>query len=121
MDTNRIDAKAALAIAAMQAMQAKAAQLATAEGINSEDWAKYANDLASSEGEAHAWARVQTTANYFAREGLELTPAAILETVAELLSVGADDGWSGRINDVRRARFDGIRKATTSIRYLVTD
>lgn len=33
------------------------------------------------------------------------------EALIDLLTSGADDRWSGRKNDVKRARFDGIREA----------
>lgn len=36
-------------------------------------------------------------------------PAAQATEAAELLLRGADDTWSGRRNDVARARFDGLR------------
>lgn len=36
---------------------------------------------------------------------------AAREEVVRLVMTGAGDTWSGRGNDVRRARYDGLRKA----------
>ncbi|WP_396902655.1 hypothetical protein [Mycolicibacterium sp.] len=35
----------------------------------------------------------------------------LMQHVAEVLARGADDEWSGRANEIRRARFDGVRAA----------
>lgn len=35
----------------------------------------------------------------------------LMQLVAEQLSRGADDGWSGRGNDLKRREFDGKREA----------
>lgn len=43
-------------------------------------------------------------------EGLQ-KQFALMQHVAEILAGGPDDGWSGRGNDARRARFDGAREA----------
>lgn len=121
MNTNRIDAKAALATAALESVQGEALKLAQAGNTSADDWARYANRVAEAEGAAHAWIRIRMTVDYLLREGHEVTAAALLDTITEVLSAGADDGWSGRVNDSRRARFDGIRRACTEAKYIVTD
>lgn len=40
-----------------------------------------------------------------------LSNADVRERLVDALTRGADDSWSGRTNDARRARFDGIREA----------
>lgn len=118
--TAKIDTQADAALAAYESAKGAAADLAASGTATAEDWARFANSLAETEGKATAWAQIQATVRYFEREGLELTDAAVLETIVEILSRGADDVWSGRANDVRRARFDGVRNACTTAKYLVT-
>lgn len=118
--TARIARKAEQATASLEAVQAKAATMAAQEvAPQAEDWARYANQVAKAEGVHRAWARLQQTVSYFAREGMELTDLALLDTILELLGAGADDGWSGRTNDNQRAKFDGIREACNQAKYLV--
>lgn len=45
------------------------------------------------------------------------TADEIRATLLEILARGADDTWSGRNNDVRRARFDGIREGVSSVMW----
>ena len=117
--TLQVARKSEMATKALEATQAKAVELAQAGNMSADDWARYANEVAKAEGVAHVWIRLQLTVNYFAKEGMELTDAALLDPILELLGAGADDGWSGRVNDARRARFDGIREAANSAKYLV--
>lgn len=75
-------------------INAKVIQLATAEGVH--DVFSLANALLEA-----------------GRSGAE-----VLENVTiTLLLAGADDTCSGRGNDARRARFDGVRSAISDLRY----
>lgn len=78
----------------------------------------YAIVLAGAEGAYSVWARIEAAANYHLRNDRVLTEAILADISAELLLTGADDSWSGRGNDVRRARFDGVRDAVRNVRYL---
>lgn len=114
----RIGAKTEQALANLDAVKNKAGTLAH-EDTRAEDWARYANEVARAEGQARVWARLRQTVDYFASKKMELTDAVLLDTIVELLAAGADDGWSGRTNDVQRSRFDGVREACTNAKYLV--
>lgn len=41
--------------------------------------------------------------------------AVAAQCVTDLVLAGADDTWSGRGNDARRARYDGTRKAAREL------
>ena len=81
---------------------------------SSEVWARFANELAKLEGAAYAYNELRHACG----AATEIEKSYLSEVALELLSKGADDGWSGRTNDVRRARFDGIRTACASVRWL---
>ena len=118
--TLQVARKLAMAEQSLASTRAQAATMAAQEvAPQAEDWARYANRVAKAEGVHRAWARLQQTVSYFAREGMELTDLALLDTILELLGAGADDGWSGRTNDNQRAKFDGIREACNQAKYLV--
>ena len=81
--------------------------------VSSQYLADHANALAVSEGAASAYTRLAKVAEYgvkvdatFADVIVELTNEVVMQATA-----GADDGWSGRGNDARRANFDGARRA----------
>ena len=40
---------------------------------------------------------------------------AVLRVLLDLLRNGADDTWSGRLNDIARSRFDGLRDAVNDL------
>lgn len=85
-----------------------------AEGTPSaDDLARRVNALAEAEGELAVWARL----GHAADQG-DFGAAMIREVTADMLLAGADDGWSGRTNDVKRARFDGVRSAVSNARWL---
>ena len=111
---------ATVAIKANQAniaygVKAASAVVLAASGVQSaEDWAQFANELAELEGAAYAYNELRHACG----AATEIEKSYLSEVALELLSKGADDGWSGRTNDVRRARFDGIRTACASVRWL---
>ena len=90
---------------------ASAVVLAASDVQSAEAWARFANELAELEGTAYAY-------NALHRACVAVDEVELSEVALALLAEGADDGWSGRTNDVRRARFDGIRTACASIRWM---
>ena len=61
---------------------------------------------------------------HYLKERMEdngVSPELIALELAGRMSNGADDGWSGRGNDVQRSRFDGFREAAqiiiSNVRY----
>lgn len=53
---------------------------------------------------------------------VETEAEAIRESMrlaTDILIRGADDGWSGRSNDLQRAFFDGQRREIQTLKYLV--
>ena len=101
------------ATAAYDKKAASAAQLA-AVGADAMAWAEFANQLAELEGEVYAYSRILNDCG----TAVEVPQSFMYEVAMEILSDGADDGWSGRTNDVRRAQFDGIRTACGSLRWM---
>lgn len=88
------------------------------EELDSTNWADFANILARAEGKVHAWAMLQKVYINITDRGDEFTKEDVMSVGVELLQPGADDRWSGRGNDVRRARFDGVRSAVDEFRWL---
>ena len=69
--------------------------------------------LATAEGAASYWAKMLYVAKIVTdREG-DVT-AALQDSTLRLLTGGANDDWSGRGNDAKRAYFDGVRAAAAS-------
>ena len=66
-----------------------------------------ANRMAEAEGAHKAWA----IAAAILRGALDAGTVADPTRLLALLLDGADDTWSGRNNDVRRAYADGVRRA----------
>ena len=52
------------------------------------------------------------------RKTLEFGRSNVAVFVSNLLTAGADDAWGGRGNDVKRARFDGVRSACADMEWL---
>lgn len=67
------------------------------------------NSLATLEGKYEAWSLAQ---DVWERTGDE---RKVVDAVFQKLTYGADDGWSGRTNDVKRSIFDGFRGAVSEI------
>lgn len=106
--------QALAAVAAARTSLAKAASTdATVQSLNSD-----LLSLAEAEGAAHVWTRLAKIAAWHDREGLEFGAVRITDECAAMMESGADDHWSGRGNDLRRARFDGIRAACQQARWL---
>ena len=101
------------ATAAYDKKAASATQLA-ASSPDATAWAKFANQLAELEGTVYAYSQISRACG----TAVEVQKSFVAEVAVELLSEGADDGWSGRTNDVRRARFDGIRTACSNLRWM---
>ena len=80
------------------------------------------NEIAFAEGRLAAAHMAQRVACYHgdpdgpvnAQTTDEITRAVLVELYRSL-TAGADDAWSGRGNDVRRARQDGFREFASSI------
>lgn len=82
----------------------------TAEAADLDSLAGVLNALASAEGELNVITKLAQVV-----PALKTDPSlldAALEEVSITLFSGPDDAWSGRSNEVRRARYDGVRKAT---------
>lgn len=91
---------------------------AATNGEDLSDLGTFVTRLAEQEGARDLWARLAQAAKYTSTQGQEYTAEMALATAFDLLSSGADDSWSGRGNDVARARFDGMRSAAQDARYL---
>lgn len=117
-DTAAIARKAEQSATTLANARGAASKLAADPNATAKSWGEFANMLAELEGAAHAWARLQQAVTYVTNKGLEFTEDDTKICAFELLAGGADDEWSGRGNDVRRARFDGIRKAANDMKYI---
>jgi hypothetical protein len=80
------------------------------------------NEIAFTEGRLAAAELAQRVATLVAdpdgKVNAQTTDAvnrAVLQAVYQTLARGADDEWSGRTNDVQRARHDGFRDFASSI------
>lgn len=102
---------------ATAAYDKKAASAATLAALapSAMGWAEFANKLAELEGEVYAYSRILNACG----NNDEISQSFVYEVAMEMLSDGAEDGWSGRTNDVRRARFDGIRTACGALRWMM--
>lgn len=95
-------------LAATVAIRAEIAQMATVGNGAARDFAGLANQLAEAEGRANAYAVIRDClAN-------DVEPVGIEKALTHQLLNGADDTWSGRTNDVRRAWFDGFKSAAAA-------
>lgn len=76
-----------------------------ARGVPAMDLARFIVSLAEAEGVHEVFALVEQM------KSRAIEDAAIRDRLVSMLVQGADDSWSGRANDARRARFDGVRDA----------
>lgn len=76
-----------------------------AQGVPAMDLARSVVSLAEAEG-VHSVFQVVDRMKARNSENVD-----IREYLVSLLVRGADDSWSGRANDARRAQFDGVREA----------
>lgn len=80
------------------------------DGIAVSRLAALVNEIAYEEGRADAHERIAKAVRRGGkRQGLW--------RAMSMLALGADDDWSGRRNDVARARFDGMRRAVDDAKY----
>ena len=99
------------------AHRAQLIELAT-QGRSAQDIAASALRLAEAEGERDLWYRVLSVAKHAKLSSKEMNKELALEVAFNMLANGADDTWSGRGNDARRAYFDGVREAATKVGWL---
>lgn len=122
LDDNQIASitrKAEQAKASLVAAKNGAVALATDEATNSQTWGQFAVVVAEAEGKAMAWVRLEQMVAYKTEKGLVgVTEDDVISIAFDILSGGADDSWSGRGNDVKRARFDGMRAACSDMKWL---
>ena len=104
------------AIAACAQITADATELALTTTPASA-WAEFTVRLAEAEGAAYAWTHLDVAVTHSAEHG-EVNCALVVNVALHLLAAGAGDGWSGQVNDVQRARFDGIREACAAMQWL---
>lgn len=97
--------------AARQSLVTLASTIARAEDI-----AQAALAVCTAEGKAAARITYRNAIRYAEADRPTEDAAEIgRRAVTDLVLTGADDTWSGRNNDARRARFDGIRSAANEI------
>lgn len=118
IDIAKIHRKADQAKAHLEATKNGAAALASDENATAENWGRFALQVAEAEGKAMAWSRLSHMATYKATKGEEVTQADVIGIAFDILSGGADDSWSGRGNDIKRARFDGMRDACSNMKWI---
>lgn len=90
--------------------------VATGERLSAKALGKIVTDIAEAEGR-HA----TVTQVWHLIDRCDLTPAdAVAEVTRQALTTGADDTWSGRGNDVARARFDGVLSVLADYRGITS-
>lgn len=89
-----------------------AAEALDPENHDARSLANSVNRLAEAEGYVYADAVIDYA---LAHENGGVQAAR--DEAMDLLARGADDSWSGRANDNRRAYFDGVREAVRDRRY----
>jgi hypothetical protein len=109
--TNKVieSIKATLASAEVSLSEARTALVCDAPSANSKALANRLSDLATHEGRVHV---LRVISNMIEKGRGDF----IADQLEDFLLAGADDSWSGRTNDVARARFDGIRHQVRAIR-----
>ena len=109
--TNKVmeSIKATLASAEVTLSEARTSLVCDAPSANSKALANRLSDLATHEGRVHV---LRVISNMIEKGRGDF----IADQLEDFLLAGADDSWSGRTNDVARARFDGIRHQVRAIR-----
>lgn len=118
LDTVRIAQKAKQAANYLESTKTLAAALVNNPATTGEDWGKFALKIAEAEGAAVAWARLVNVVNHNESHAIPVTEADVLSLAFDLLSNGANDSWSGRGNDIKRARFDGMISAANDMKWV---
>ena len=78
-------------------------------GEDAEALAATLHELAAAEGYRNLFAQVVAILDR------GHTTDDVVEQVQRSVTLGADDQWSGRTNNVRRARFDGTLRAAAAV------
>lgn len=81
-----------------------------ADGNGADSLANVLNAIAEAEGYLST---ITTVQSIYDGHGRERVTAWLLRTVSN----GPDDTWSGRTNDVRRSRFNGILRCVQDLEY----
>lgn len=71
--------------------------------------AKIVNEIAEAEGHLEVFMRKDRM------DARNVPMVDQLERLNDIMAMGADDTWSGRENDAKRAHFDGVRAAASRI------
>lgn len=104
--------------------RATLAECATQPGVSVDHLADLVNRVAKAYGKYEAAARARVVVAYLAdpdrgnAQTSEEVTRGVLEEMYGVLTMGADDEWSGRKNDVRRAQHEGFREFANKIRWL---
>lgn len=87
--------------------------------VSAFDLADSVNKLAEAQGALAYWSRMRQVAEYALENGSDGNVSDLFdrETISALTR-GADDAWSGRGNDSKRAYFDGLRAAAADLRWV---
>lgn len=101
-------------IAGIEAARAEVTAAVTAN-FTADRLAKAVNGVAHAEGYADALTTARYVLIHHADSDARTTAIALIDAMSDALTLGADDEWSGRANDVRRARFDGVRAAAKDV------
>lgn len=90
-------------------------------GADAQKVAAAAQRIAFWEGYAAMLAMVEDAAEEMDKHGISgmRKQFALMQEIAERLARGADDEWSGRDNDSRRNRFDGVRAAANEVIWAI--
>lgn len=96
--------KAEWAKASMASASARLAK-AAGEGAGYEDLAVTVNEIAKYEGAYAVYAYIAEL------QEAEVPKARLAHAVLSLAANGPDDRWSGRTNDAKRARYEGVLDA----------
>ena len=73
---------------------------------------------AETEVAAAQWATVKMLVDG-GRTPVDALRLVVEETTRQIVDQGADDNWSGRRNDLRRVRFDALRRWVQTASYML--
>lgn len=111
----RIARKTEQATVFLAAVKSGAAALAADPNVTAANWGDFSLKVAEAEGASAAWNLLQRMVDH--KNG-EICQGGVNGVAMDLLVNGADDSWSGRSNDLKRARFDGVRAACSDMKWL---
>jgi hypothetical protein len=84
-----------------------AAKVSSGKGYTAESLAENVNEIARWEGSFAAIERAVRFLDYVDRSETPVN-GTLADVLTKMVLTGADDQWSGRTNDVKRARYDGL-------------